>query len=433
VQGPGRDWRTILLGIASLGCSLIAFAFASLIIVYTLFGLITRHPPQNDPTTLQDFIIASGLSFIGVVLLPAAYYSLKRSLGEDIPKAAPKLLKIWQGVLLLFVWLGVAGLAQLFAEKNILKWFTPLFYLLAIGTPVYILVRLASGGLNAGSRQRFWGAATTSIILSITLSIVAEGILILIGLAGVAGYLAFQPGQLATFKHIADQIANASSDDSAFNALGPLINNPLVFVIALLFFSGFTPVIEETAKSLAAWTIFDRLETPAQGFVIGALSGAGFGFVESLLASATPDSSWAATLLIRGGSTMMHIMAASLTGWGIASLRNGKTRIESSGRFIAMYGVAFFLHGLWNASVVLIAFGTFQAAPLANGSDPLGLVLMIAGASVLIILCCTIPIALGIINKHFRMTVPNNSGSPIEENPKFQPTIAIVEKGKEVQ
>ena len=103
------------------------------------------------------------------------------------------------------------------------------------------------------------------------------------------------------------------------NAVEPWLNNPLVFLLALLFFSGLTPVIEETAKSIAAWTVFDHLDSPAQGFVIGALSGAGFGLSESLLASATPDSSWAATLMIRGGSTMMHIMTASLTGWGIAS------------------------------------------------------------------------------------------------------------------
>ncbi len=60
-------------------------------------------------------------------------------------------------------------------------------------------------------------------------------------------------------------------------------------MVALLFFSVFAPLVEETAKSLTAWTIFDHLSSPAQGFAIGALSGTGFGMVESLLASVQPD------------------------------------------------------------------------------------------------------------------------------------------------
>jgi RsiW-degrading membrane proteinase PrsW (M82 family) len=433
VQSPVKDWRTILLGIASLGGSLAAFALAALITVYTAIGLITKHLLLSDPTTLQNLIVATGLSVIGVVLIPAAYYSLKKILGKDIPATAPKLLTIWQGILLLFVWLGAAELAQLFVNKEILKWFTPPFYLLAIGTPVYLLIRLASGGLNAGSRQRSWGAATTSILVSITISIVAEGILVLIGLVAVAGFLAFHPEQLAAFKQMVDQITTASNIDTAFNSLEPIINNPLVLGISLLFFSGFTPVIEETSKSLAVWTLFDHLETPAQGFVIGALSGAGFGFVESLLASATPDSNWAATLIIRGGSTMMHIMAASLTGWGIASLRNGKTRSESTGRFLALYASAVLLHGLWNASVVLIAFGAFGVAPFSNGSDALESVLMFAGSAILIILCLTIPIALWFINKRLRITELIIPVLPLELSPEIFPLNTIVEKGKEVK
>src|ERR1700690_4511872 len=322
-----RDWRTVLLGISSLGGVLSAFLFAALIIVYTIIGLFDQGSANNIQTALQDVVIASGIALIGVVFLPSVYYSVQRLRGKEIPQAAPKLLKIWQGILLLFLWAGAAVLAQLLVDNDILKWFTPPLYLLAIGTPVYFLVRLASGGLNPGSRQRVWGVVATSIALGSTFAILIELMLVIVGLLVVAAYLGLHPELLAAARQITDQITNASNIDTVLNAVEPWLNNPLAFLLALLFFSGFAPVIEETAKSLAVWTVFDRLDSPAQGVVIGALSGAGFGLVESLLASATPDSSWGATLLVRGGSTMMHIMTASLTGWGIASFHSGNRRV----------------------------------------------------------------------------------------------------------
>jgi len=168
------------------------------------------------------------------------------------------------------------------------------------------------------------------------------------------------------------------------------------------------PLIEETAKSIGAWTIYDRLASPAQGFVVGALGGAGFGLLESLLAAATPDPDWASTLLIRGASTMMHIMGAALTGWGIASFRARK----GFGVLIGSYAMAIALHGLWNASVVGIAFGGLRTAFGFNASDKAGLLMAVWGGSVLSTLCLAIPLALGIINSRLRASAA--SALPVE-------------------
>jgi RsiW-degrading membrane proteinase PrsW (M82 family) len=353
--------------------------------------------------------------------------------GEAIPAAAPKLLTIWQGILLLLLWAGAALLAQLLINSDILMWFTPPLYLLAIGTPVYFLVRLASGGLNAGSRQRIWGVVSTSIALGTTLSIITEMMLVIVGLVLVAGYIGLHPELLAAIKQITNQITNTSSIDAVLNAVGPWLNNPLVFLLALLFFSGFTPVIEETAKSIAVWTVFDHLDSPAQGFVIGALSGAGFGLFESLLASATPDSGWGATLMIRGGSTMMHIMTASLTGWGIASLHAGRTGGGRVASVIVRYALAVCLHGLWNASVIMIAFGSLRMPPNMDAPDLVGKVLIFSGVSVLVILCLTIPLALGMINKRLRTAIPFIPTSLLENLPNLPLSDEDGEKRKGVQ
>jgi hypothetical protein len=401
----GHDWRSILLGIASLAGALSAFTFAGLMILYAVFGLIRTGPSQDGPGALQAIVIASAIMLTGALFLPAAYYSLQRLRGAQVPPAAPRPLKIWQGLLLLVLWAGAALLAQFLVGRDILKWFTPPLYLLAIGAPVYFLIRLASGGLDAGSRQRLWGIPAASIALGTTSSIIAEGMLVIIGMAGGVIYLALHPEKLAALKQMVDQFTNPSTIESALNLVGPWLNNPLVIALVLLFFSGLTPVIEETAKSIATWAVFDHLGSPAQGFVIGALSGAGFGLVESLLASATPDSSWGATLMIRGGSTMMHIMTASFTGWGIASFRAYK----SLRRVIGSYALAMFLHSSWNAAVIMILFGGVRMSSSVNTADPIGVVLVFFGASVLVILCLAIPLTLGFINRRFRTALALDS------------------------
>jgi hypothetical protein len=394
----GRDWRSILLGIGGLACALFAFGLAGLMIIFSAFGVFRGDLSQNDPTTFQAVVVASGLILTSAVFLPASYYSLQRLRGVIIPGAAPKLLNPWQAVLLLLLWAGSAWLAQGLIGNEIFKWFTPPLYLLAIGTPVYFLFRLTAGGLDAGSRQRLWGIPAASIALGTTLSILAEGTLVLIGLVGGVVYLGLHPEQLTFFKQIASQLTDASSIDSVMSKVEPLLNNPIIFLLALSFFSGFTPIIEETAKSIAPWTVFDHLASPAQGFVIGALSGAGFGLVESLLASATPDSSWALTLMIRGGSTMMHILTASFTGWGIASYHANK----SLGRLIGAYASAIFLHGLWNAAVIMIVYGGLQMSSIGGSPNALGVILLIFGISVLALMCLAIPLTLGLINRRLR-------------------------------
>ncbi len=398
MAGRGGDWRTVLLAVLSVGAALTAFALAALFLLYMGLQLLALTAPEEGPAPIEAVELASAIAFAGTVFLPAAYYSIQRLRGKEIPLRTPRPLKVPQGALLLLMWIGASILAQVFFNNKILQWFTPPLYLLAIGVPVYLLVRLAAGGLNVGSPQRAWGVLSTGMAFGISTSLLTEGAILIVGLIGAGIYVGFHPDLLSSLRHITDQLSNASSPDEALALAGPWLDNPLAFILALLFFSGFTPVIEETAKSFATWTVFDRLESPAQGFAAGALSGAGFGLLESLLASAVPDPGWASTLLVRGGSTMMHIMAAGLTGWGIASFRLSKR----PGRMIGMYALAMLLHSLWNACVMLIVFGGLRVALHTGPSDILGILMTSFGVAVLLMLCLAIPLALGAINWRLR-------------------------------
>jgi RsiW-degrading membrane proteinase PrsW (M82 family) len=410
----GRDWRSILLAIASTGGAIMAVALA--VIVVVIQAAMTLRGDRQSPPLIEGVLLASAILFVGALLIPAAYFSIQRLIGEEVTVNATKPMNVAVGLLLAFAWLGISVLTQIFYGNTFLRWITPPLYILSIGLPVYFFARLAIGGLNAGSKQRTWGALGTGMILGPSLASFIELMLVVLLLFGVAAYLAFHPELMSVFNTIKAQINNTSNPDDILTLLSPYLLNPIVIALALLFFSVIAPVVEETAKSLTVWTVFDDLSSPAQGFVIGALSGAGFGLVESLLASVQPDSSWATTLIVRGGSTMMHIVAASLTGWGIACFRTTKR----PGRMIGMYALAMFLHSLWNACVILIVTGSVRTALSTHQENILGMAFIIFGIAILTIIALSMPIALGMINWRLRTAIRPLPVADIVENQNIE-------------
>ncbi|HEX2698570.1 MAG TPA: PrsW family glutamic-type intramembrane protease [Anaerolineales bacterium] len=409
-----NDWRTILLAALSIGGGALLFATAVLVILMAVIGQV--NPRFGDaPPLLEALLLASALMLIGALFWVAGYFSVQRLRGKETPSPTPNILKVWQGLLLFVLWLASCGLAQVFFRNDILKWFTPPFYLLAIVIPVYLIARLAAGGIEIGSRLRTWGVLFTSMAFGTMVSAFAEIFLVVIGLVGLGVYFGFHPEQASSFKQIMNQLTDASGVDKLLNLVGPWLTNPLAILVGLVFFSGFTPLIEETAKSAAVWSVFDHLESSAQGFAIGALSGAGFGLFESLLASVTPDSNWAGTLLIRGGSTMMHIMTVSLTGWGIASFRINKNYL----RLFGGYALAMALHATWNGCVIFIVSGGMRFALNTGKPDLLGAVMIAFSLSLLIILCLAIPVLIGSLNWRFRTSATPTA--PSEHLPHLLP------------
>lgn len=403
MQTQSRDWRTIVLAIINIFGAGITLLFAVSAVLYIIFRpALQLNAVFDDPTNFDITLLASTLIFISALFIPAAYYNVRKIFGKEIPAASPKQLNIWLGLLLVAAWIASATLAQTFFNNETLKWLSLPFYLISIILPAYFLVRLATGGLSTGSRLRVWSVLSTGMALGTSFAVVIEIGIAILGLIGVGFYLFFHPEQTLAFQNLAEQLTRASTLDDTLAAAGPLISSPLTILAALLFFSVLTPLIEETAKSLTVWLMFNRLDSPAQGFVAGALSGAGFGLFESLLASATPDSSWATTLLVRGMSTMMHILAASLTGWGIASFRANKR----PGRMIGMYVLAMSLHGLWNAAVIMIFFGGMRMVGNTGSPDLLGTVMVSFSTLVLIALCLILPIAIGVFNWFIKSKVP---------------------------
>ena len=123
------------------------------------------------------------------------------------------------------------------------------------------------------------------------------------------------------------------------------------------------------------------------------------------------------TLLVRGGSSMMHIVAASFTGWGIGRFRSTR----QFGSLLGGYAGAVALHSLWNAAVVTITFGGLQMA-LQTGRSDLGATALIGlGGTLLCALCLGIPVALGRINARLRAAVRPLAAEPAPVAPPPSP------------
>lgn len=410
----GRDWRTILLVAAAIGGAFLAVILAATTAFYAAIGSPGVSVGPEAPSPLRVAIPATAILFMGALALPTAYHGIRYLVSGVNPPSRPSGLRVWQGILLFILWIGDALLAGFLVGKEPWQWLTPALYLVAIGIPVYFVIRLMAGGLSVGSVRRFWGLFSSGMIVGPSLALFAELSLAIVLIVAAAVFLALNPDQVTAVRGLVAQLNGASTTDQILNVLGPVLQRPVFFLLALIFFSGFAPVVEEAAKSIAVWTIFDRLNSTAQGFLAGALSGAGFGLLESLLASATPDPNWAATLLIRGGSSMMHIAAASLTGWGIARFRlTGRVHPLLGG-----YAGAILLHSLWNAAVVSIAFGGLRLA-LGSSMGLAATILIFFGAALLCLLCISIPIALGIVNARMRSAADNEAvGQALGEPPQ---------------
>ena len=403
-QPRGSDWRSILLLIFSLSGALLAIVGA--IGTLVLMAVDEDFLSEAAPSPLATILTASALIAIGLLLLPMAWLSLKRLRGQEFEIRNLPALRPWDWIALPAVWVLVLTLATLFYSAPGANWYTPFLHFFAIAIPIYLVIRTAINRIPLGSSQRTWSVFGLGVSLSPVLAIIAELIVILLGLSVVGVYLMLNPERMFDIERLVNQVQNAPDMDSMLLLLGPYLKNPLTLLTALALLSVFVPIIEESFKSLGVWLVADRLATPAQGFALGVLSGAGFALSESLFASVTADSSWAITLGMRAISGAMHMLAAGLVGWGIAYARLEKRYLRLSGLTL----LAMLLHGAWNAGAVLTIAGGVGVMLAMPNFDIIGSLMMLVGAGLLFLLMSGMFVALILIN--IRLRTPTEPSLP---------------------
>lgn len=398
-KAPGKDLGAILLaGFSALAILLMLAGGA-----FMLANGIADWQQTRDASLslLPAFLYLAAFLLAAVLIARAGWLALRRIQNKPSQAARFQPLSIWLGMALIGGWILSIVIAVILYQKPILQWFSLPFYLLAISLPVYALVRIAAGGLELGSKLRAWGTLSAGMTLAPFLSALGEGMVAFVALIAIGIFASLDPGRLAAMQSLVEQLKHVTQEE-ALALLGPILANPLVLVGGLFFLSLVTPLVEETAKSLPVWMAWRKLETPAQGFALGALSGAGFGLMEGLFISANPGVTWGMTLSVRAASSVMHILTAGLVGWGIGLAARQKRVAPALGRYAL--GVA--VHGTWNACVVVMVYASGRT--LLSGGNPDIAAALIALSALcflgLLVLCA--PIVLWIINHQLRKSLP---------------------------
>ena len=403
MTGAGRGWRAVLLAISSGAAGLLAMAVAASAALYAVFGHLLKQPNTEPQDVLAVFLVCTSVAFIGALLLTTAYRASGVLRGQPDPSITTSIPRLREVSLLLALWIASSAIAQIVAAVEGWRWLAPLLHLLAIGAPVYLLLRLGIGGIRGGSRLRLWGILATGLVLGTGLAAAVEIGLLVLGISVGSVYLLLNPDRLHAFQSLVLQLGQISRPEEMLPLLESWLARPFTLLLILAAVSGVAPIVEELAKSTAAWLVYDRLSTRAQGFWCGALSGAGFAFFEGLVASTDASQSWAFILLVRGASSLMHILASALVGWGIAAWRqSGKVA-----HLLGGYAVGIGLHALWNASIVALAFGGFRLVNPGSDLDVLGLVTGAAGGLGLLALLTLMPLALFVLNRRLRSPLPD--------------------------
>ena len=348
MQTNKTHWSsTLTLGV--FGISLLFFLLVSF--GAFLGSLIDLVSGGGNP--VGEIIVAFSFGFNTVLLGLCAWFVLQKNLGRgsaDQPLRFP--FALWHIAALLGVmFLGalIGGLITL-TEMVWLGWLTlPLLTVLVIVPPIWLLFGIGSHGLDAGPRWRFFSVFGLSLTLAPFLMIALEMVVLVAGIVAVSVYIAlFQPDIVLELAELPFLLESGADEEALLSLLAPYIANPYVITAALGYIAVLVPLIEELLKPLAVWLFGKQLGSPAQGFVLGMLSGAAFALFESLNASADGSSGWAVIVSVRAGTSILHIAASGLVGWGIASAFTEKRY----GRLIAAYLTAVLVHGVWNAAAV---------------------------------------------------------------------------------
>lgn len=347
-----QRWEGTLALIWVLGSAALTLLAITGLFFVSLFSLAT-----GDVISFST-MLALGLA-LGVTLLVFGLgaWQLIRWLNGQVSSDEQVQVKIPSGVLWTVgtAWFPLVALGIVFSSHGR---FTPLVGLLSlpvIFVPVLLSLSLAVHHLKLGSPVRFWGTMAVSLTAGPFFSMVFEGLLALLFLVGIGVWARHHPD---VFGPIVDALSALDTGgtqtpemlDAVTEAVGVLFTQPMLLTSGLLYMAVFVPLIEELFKPLVVWALGPRLSSPAEGFALGAVSGAAFAWYENVLSGSMIGSDWGVIVLVRALTPVVHILASGLVGWGIALLwREGNWMA-----FAQRFGVAWALHAVWNAVAVLV-------------------------------------------------------------------------------
>ena len=316
---------------------------------------------------IQQTILFVAFGFEALLLLIAAFFVFQKTLQK--PSADRETffnLSAWQ-ILLIITLASLAILIGSWLGKletvNLLV--LPFLTVPAVVLPLAILLTLGTRGLPLGARWQFWSVLGLGMTLTPFLLFVLEIVIAILFFLGIITYVSTQPEILHSLQAVAQQVVVLGpQSEAARDLLLPWLTKPGVIFTVLLYTALFVPAIEELFKPLGVWLLGNKLDSPAQGFALGALSGASYALIETIGVSGQ-GGEWASLLFTRIGTGLLHITTSALMGAAIVLALRKRRYL----RLLGTYVIAIALHGLWNASAMLYTFS--EIANLRNQADRL--------------------------------------------------------------
>lgn len=301
------------------------------------------------------FLVAFG--FEGVVLLAAAYFSIQKyrqkpAMDEYI--SLPASYRLLSLILLIAVlsllvgyWLG---------GFQTINWLVlPILTIPAIVLPLGALLLLGTRGLPIGTRWQTWSVLGLAMTLTPFFLLILEVMIAILLFIVIVAYILTQPELASQIQGVFQQIMILGPEsEAARELLSPFLMRPGVILSALIYVAVLVPAVEEIFKPLGVWLFAAQLDSAAQGFALGALSGAGYALIETVGVSGQQTADWASLLSSRIGTGLLHITTSAIMGAAIVLAWRQRRYL----RLLGTYLFAIFLHGLWNALATLYTFST---------------------------------------------------------------------------
>ena len=349
---PGNErWKWVWLGLG-LTISLLAFFLFNLAFGSALASLLELLTPNGDSeSSFSLWLLASGFFTVGLMLVPPALLAFYRFLGWNPPIWLVSVRFPSLTILLLTYPLILLGGSWLSTQTILAYLFLPLFHIAAIGLPIAITLNISLKGIKSVSPQRKWGALSVGLTLSPFLIFILEILAFIFPLTILAFWVSQDPQRQSHLLQLSETLRQPSANTQVvLNELQPYLNEPAVILTLIFFAALVVPLIEEAVKPLGVWLLYGRTRSALDGFVGGALCGAGYALLESFLLGSS-KSTWLFAVLGRSGTAAIHIFTSALIGAALTIVWQRRSVL----RLILAYLIGVFFHGVWNGFAILSA------------------------------------------------------------------------------
>lgn len=332
----------------------------------------------SDLTSSAIFGSSAGLGILfGMILVWQGINLVSGHASRTAARAFPPLIFF----IIVFAVTIPLGLATQQAKSFANYLFPPWYFFAAVIPALTILAYAAhrlgkTSGVRALVTSFTWGALGATSV-AVVVELVTAFVFVFVAILLVA-LISGDPNFLQELQSNLTKMRGTFDPSTATS----LFANPVAIIGALAYFAGIIPIVEETLKTLIV-AFIDPKRTHRQDAVLwGIAAGAGFAIIENIFNGSAVLSLWAITVLTRVGATSMHIANGVMMGrgWYAARVERRWSRL-----FIAFLTSVFF-HALWNALAITLSGSALFLTGSSTATNSPATLLVVAIASVLIIL-----------------------------------------------